>query len=113
MIDLLRGEWTKLRTVRWWLAVIIAAAAVTAAIAFLAGLALGAIAFPLHGHMLRSNGTAFYPLGTERGPHVQMGTLALFLGAGSFLVALGVIILCFWTLITLVLANLLARRRNA
>lgn len=113
MIDLLRAEWTKLCSVRWWLAAIIVAATATAAIAFLGGLALGAATVPFHAHMLQTSGTAFYPLGTERGPHIQLGTLAVLLGAGSFLVAAGVIVLCFWALITLVLANLLARRRNA
>ncbi len=112
MIDFLRAEWTRLRTVRWWLGGVLAMTVVGLAIAFFAGLAIGAAAFPLHEHLLSASDTYFYPLGTERGPQVDAGTLALLTSVACSL-ALGLLFLCVWTTFTVVLASVFVRRRDA
>jgi hypothetical protein len=113
MIDLLRAEWTKLRTVRGWVfGIAIVVSLVVAASIIVAGLAIGAIAVPIHEHILQANDTVFYPISTELGPHVDAGTLTLF-AATAFLLVLGLFFLCAWTAFTVMLAGLLVHRREA
>jgi len=112
MIDVLRAAWTRLRSARVSLfSVVVVAALAVSAVAFVAGLGVGAVAIPLHEHMLRASDTRFYPISTERGPSVGAGTMAL-LTAVMFTLALGLLFLCVWTAITVVLASALARRRT-
>lgn len=113
MINALRTAWTKPRTVRGLVFAIVAAVALmVAAIAFIAGLAIGAIAVPLHEHILRASDTVSYPISTERRPHVDAGTLAL-VAAAAFTLALGLLFFCLWTAFILMLASVLSRRRGA
>ncbi len=113
MIDVLHAQWTKHRSVLGpVLAIVMVVALVVGAGAFAAGLGVGAVAFPLHEHMLRATDTAFYPISTERGPSVDAGTMAL-LTAASITFVLGLLFLCIWTAFTFVLASVLLRRRAA
>ncbi len=113
MIDVLRAEWTKLRgVVGPVLAISLVVALVFGVGAFVAGLGVGAVALPLHEHMLRANDTVFYPISTERGPQLNAGTMAL-LATAAVTFALGLLFLIVWTAATLMLANTLLRRRPA
>ncbi len=114
MIEFVRTEWTKLRTDLVPVIVIaLVVALLVGASAFVAGLGIGAFASPLHEHMLQANGTTFYPLGTERGPHIPGGTLALLIVAGACVLTLGLVFLCIWTALIAMPAAVMARRRGA
>jgi len=113
MIDVLRAEWSKLRgVVGPVVAISLVVALVFGVGTFVVGLGVGAVALPLHEHMLQASDTVFYPISTERGPQLDAGTMA-FLTAAAVTFALGLIFLIVWTAATLVLANLLLRRRAA
>ncbi len=113
MIDVLRVQWTRLSSALGpMITIIMVVTLVVGAGAFAAGLGLGAVAFPLHEHMLRATDTTFYPISTERGPQVDAGTMAL-LTAATVTFVLGLLFLSVWTAFTLVLATALLRRRAA
>lgn len=112
MINAFRTTWTKSHTVRGWVFGVVAAAAlVTTAIVFIAGLAVSAVAGPLGEHILRSNGALFDPARALTGARVETGAATLL--AVVAVLALGVLLLLAWTALTLVLARLLLRRRDA
>ncbi|HEX3723073.1 MAG TPA: hypothetical protein VHV31_09800 [Nitrolancea sp.] len=111
MSQILDIDWTRFRTMRFWVFGITAAVLVIGTLTAAAGLAAVAIANQLGERSVNSDGTVNYPINSLAVLHVELGTAALLTAVAALTVALGMLLLCAG--LGLGMAARLLRRRDA